>query len=205
MFRGLRKRVDDKGDSLVSLLLIIPLIFTMMLSALDVYFHQGNMATVQTLARDGARTISILGGDDNGNKNSSKLAKIHGVSKATACGALASMKNTTAASSNAYSSTECELATRVAMIDGRGMTNLKVTDVTCGPSLTTAPAGQGMTYCSITWESKPLPFSVRSIAQATDPTHNYREATICGTAETEVEMEGTQSPNFQLPKECKAA
>lgn len=203
--KGLRKRVDDKGDSLVSLLLIIPLIFTMMLSALDTYFHQGNMATVQTLARDGARTISILGGDDNGSSNSSKLAKIHGVPQSTACSALASMKNTTAASSNAYSSTECELATRVAMIDGRGMTNLSVTDVTCGPSLTTASAGQGTTYCSITWESNPLPFSVRGIAQAADPTHNYTEATICGTAKTEVKMNGIQPPDFELPKGCEVA
>ena len=65
---------DDTGDSLVSFIIVIAILAVMVFTIPDFAILQKNQAAIQTIARDGATTVAVLGGNE-----SSKLSKTVGV------------------------------------------------------------------------------------------------------------------------------
>lgn len=67
MFDKLAKRVqNDSGDStLVSTVIVLPLLIVIFFTIIDVSIYFSNNSLLNGVARDGARTVAIMGGTDS--------------------------------------------------------------------------------------------------------------------------------------------
>lgn len=167
---------DDTGDSLVSFIIVIAILAVMVFTIPDFAIFQKNQAAIQTIARDGATTVAVLGGNE-----SSKLSKTVGVND-----------NCTELDTRLYkgstvgkSATECEIIHRISAVEGKGIGNIVIYNVHCAPRTTTEV--NETTFCEIEWESPALAGSLRAAYQAMAPKAKHSNLT-CGTAAAEVAM-----------------
>ena len=156
---------SDRGDSLISMILVLPLMLTLIVSMLDFGFFLNNSSKVVNAARDGARTVAILGGDQTtGNQLALKY------------GALDPYPDCTPG----YSQIQCSLQNR---LEVSRMVQSRIDSIQCGPGLT-ARVGE-KTECVIEWEYVGLPMSSLGFIPG------FGEVTTVGNASAETGNLGT--------------
>lgn len=129
-------RRSDKGDSeLLSFMIIFPLLMFMILFLVDFSMYSMNRSTIESNARDAARTVAIMGGNGTPG-NPTVLEATYGDS--TAC--------QDAGIGGGYTNTECTVWEN---LGDAGLVNTEITNVKCSPVMTKA-VGQPVS-CTVTW------------------------------------------------------
>lgn len=148
MFKNIQKRLrSDRGDStIVSLVFVIPLLLGLLFTIFDISCYFANRAYVQTVAHNGARTVSIMGGNGTASKSTPLEAK-YGMTKAETCGVVSSTGIASEAKKSTSTAIECNMM--IALQDASGLVNVTVQGVKCTPDSTTS-IGQ-RTSCEVTW------------------------------------------------------
>lgn len=166
---------SDRGDSLVSAVIVLPLIIFLIFTAIDFSLYMGNRGMIQGIARDGARTAAIMGGAGNANYVTT-IEKAYGTSRSQACSGLDA-----ASGYKDNSAIECDLLRNLK--DSKGLVNVQVNSVTCSPEYT-AYIGQRVS-CEVDWEYKGVGVSGLTFIDSTS------SVKTTGTSESEVAL--TQS------------
>lgn len=164
---------SDRGDSLVSAVIVLPLIIFLIFTAIDFSLYMGNRGMIQGIARDGARTVAIMGGDGTNNKGTT-IEKAYGASRASACNDL----DAASGYKSTNSAIECDLIKNLK--NSKGLVNIQVNSVTCSPQYTTY-IGQRVS-CEIDWEYKGIGVSGLTFIDSTD------SVKTTGTSESEVAL-----------------
>lgn len=131
LLKCIKKKNDESGSAeLIALLFSLILLISLCVVALDLSMFYQNRSTIQSVARDGARTVAILGGA--GDKyHMSKLEKAYGTSE--------------------------QLSTTIkkSLEENPALSNVIIKNVSCGPYRTDHVGDE--TYCSVTFQYYPLP------------------------------------------------
>lgn len=161
--RILKRMKSDRGaSSLISFMLVVPLLLGAVFMVIDFTFYNTNRDQVNAIARDAARTVAIYGGNGNATKATS-IEKSYGMSRTNACSAGRSDITTSPqkyifinADRSQMTGVECNIL--AAMANNTGLTSIssKVpVKVKCGPD--SAPNIGSRTYCTVeyTYDSMP--------------------------------------------------
>lgn len=176
---------SDKADSLVSSVIILPMLFFMLITTVDFGVYMSNRATIQAVARDGARTVAIMGGDGTAARGT-PLELAYGQSRSTACASAQEGIASSAYNSNS-SAIDCNVMT--AINQSSGFVNVEVSKVNCGPNESTF-IGQ-RTYCEIEWKYGGIPGSAMSFTKGRDGEQILGGKSVTtGSSETEVKFDG---------------
>jgi len=166
MFSKLRTKLrSDRGDStLVSTVLVIPLILGILITMIDVSVYFSNRGQMLNLVRDSSRQVAIFGGDGTATYVT-PLEYAYGVNRTTACSGL----DTRPMVANAYKSTtstaiECSLLKNIS--NSSGFVSVTVEDIQCGAAtsagnftLTKALLIGSQVGCELTWRYDSIPGS----------------------------------------------
>lgn len=192
MKKFFEKLKSDKADSLVSAVIILPMMFFMLITTVDFGIYMSNRASVQALARDGARTVAIMGGDGSSTKGT-PLEAAYGQSRANAC---AKAKDGIAKTAYKASSSAIECNVMTTFNDSTGFVNVEVSNVTCGPEQSSF-IGQ-RAYCEVEWSYGGIPGSAMSFTRGKDGEQILGgKNTTAGSSETEVKFNG---PGDMVPR-----
>jgi Flp pilus assembly protein TadG len=164
MIKNIRKKSqEDKGESVLTAIIVLPLMFFTIMTGVDMSIMMANKATIETMADNAARTIAIVGGNGNASQATpleKRYAFMHDCSSDYPAGV--------SATSTAI---ECQLGK--SLIDAN-LVALEVlpqapdnrNGIACTPEKTTF-IGQDVT-CTVAWEYKGLPGSGLSFMQFTN-------------------------------------
>lgn len=190
MFKNILKKLrSDRGDgSLVSLILVIPLLVGLLFTIVDLSAYFANRAYVQTVAHNGARTVAIMGGNGSA-AYSTQLEYKYGQTKETTCDKVSRDKRAAEAKTIASTAIECNMMADLQ--DATGLINVSVQSVKCTPSMTSS-IGQRVS-CEIKWSYGGTPGSGMSMFPADLKTgKHFGEANVtAGSSESEVDLTGT--------------
>lgn len=181
MFKNIQKRLrGDRGDStIVSLVFVIPLLLGLLFTIFDISCYFSNRAYIQTVAHNGARTISIMGGNGNATQSTPIEAK-YGMTKADTCGLVSTSGIASEAKTSTSTAIECNMM--VALQEATGLVNVGIQGVKCTPTSTTSIGER--TSCEIKWQFDGTPGSGMSFM-------NLGQNNItAGSAESEVNLGG---------------
>lgn len=124
-------KLNEKGAAeVVALLLSIVLLISICLISLDIGMFYNNRSTIQSVARDGARTVAILGGAGD-DKTMTVLEKAYGTTQPVSKTVEKSLKEHPA------------------------LANVEIKKVECGPKISAHVGDE--TYCKVTFKYHPLP------------------------------------------------
>lgn len=181
MFKNVLKRLrSDRGDSnVVSLVIVLPLLVGLLFTIFDISCYFANRAYVQTVAHNGARTISIMGGNGTATTQTA-IEKKYGLDRTTICNEVASGGISAAAKKSTSTAIECNMM--VALQEASGLINVSIQSVKCTPSVTNS-IGQ-RTSCEIQWQYGGTPGSGMSILQL------GKQNVTAGSSESEVNLGG---------------
>jgi len=190
MIKKLQDRIgSDRADSLVSAVFILPMLFFMLVTTIDFGIYMSNRGQIQAVARDGARTVAIMGGDGTSTR-STNLEFAYGQSKEEACSGI----NTEFYKGNisSLSTTECNVVS--ALTSQSGLVNVTIANVNCGPSV--AGSIGERTYCEVNWDNGGIPGSAMSFAKGSgDGKGLGGQHTTTGSAESEVQLTNSDTTN----------
>jgi Flp pilus assembly protein TadG len=181
MLKNVLKRLrNDRGDStIVSLVFVIPLLMGLLFTIFDISCYFSNRAYMQTVAHNGARTVSIMGGNGNATQSTPIEAK-YGMTKADTCGLVSSNGIASAAKKTTSTAIECNMM--VAIQEASGLVNVTVQGVTCTPSSTASVGAR--TACEVKWKFDGTPGSGMSFMNL------GHDNITAGSAESEVNLGG---------------
>jgi Flp pilus assembly protein TadG len=184
MFKNIQKRLrSDRGDSsIVSLIFVIPLLLGILFTIFDISCYFANRAYVQTVAHNGARTVSIMGGDGTATTGTT-IEKKYGLNRTETCALVTSDKRASEAVKSSSSAIECNMM--VALQEASGLVNVTIQSVVCTPSATES-IGQ-RTSCEIKWRYGGTPGSGMSILQL------GQNNITAGSSESEVNIGGNSA------------
>jgi len=157
---------SDKGDAnVITSMLIIPFVFFLIVSAIDIGMFFNNKMLIANAARDGARTTGIIGGTGD-KENMTALEKSYAGSmtkdEVTNCRTLKESSEEDPDENSfiftASNSMECLVAKE---IGASNSFRLDINNVTCGPK-TTSHIGE-RAYCEVDYTYNGLPASFFSI------------------------------------------
>lgn len=196
----------DKGDStLVSTIIVIPLVIAILITIIDTSIFFSNRAFLVNATRDAARTVSIFGGDGNATVET-PLERAYGSTIDPCAGNLRNLQviDTAYDPYVASSDIECQLMTNLA--SSAGLVNVKVKDVQCGPGISTFIGQQA--FCEIAWTYDGVPGSGLTLLRSAGNNMQASEGNGLGTDKgldgvqrtrvtttTEVNMSGIQCRN----------
>jgi Flp pilus assembly protein TadG len=188
MFKNVLKRLrSDRGDSnVVSLVIVLPLLVGLLFTIFDISCYFANRAYIQTVAHNGARTISIMGGNGTATTGT-PIEKKYGLDRTATCAEVSSAGIAAAAKKTTSTAIECNMM--VALQGAAGLVNVSVQSVKCNPSATSS-IGQ-RTSCEIQWKYDGTPGSGMSLLQL------GQQNTTAGSSESEVNMGG---PTALVPR-----
>lgn len=178
---------SDSGDSLVSAVFVIPVILLMIVTGLDFSLYMANRAQIQGIARDGARTVAIMGGDGTATTGT-PLEKKYGKTREEACGAIKAGSPAAAALNAKSTPIECNVMD--ALNNANGMVNVQINSVTCSPEKANA-IGTRVT-CEVKWKYGGIPGSgltmIRNGAIMNSNPSLAGQSVTAGSAESEVNL-----------------
>lgn len=196
MFKNILKKLrSDRGDgSLVAMIIVLPLLLGVLFTIVDLSAYFANRAYVQTVAHNGARTVSIMGGDGTESKGT-PIEKKYGLSRAATCGEVDGTGIAAKALKSTSSAIECNMM--ISLQEASGLINVTIQNVVCTPNSTTS-IGQ-RTSCAITWGYGGTPGSWMAFVPAHDgldgsSKHFAEENTTAGSSESEVNLNGNLVP-----------
>lgn len=177
---------SDKADSLVSAVIILPMMFFMLITTVDFGVYMSNRATIQAIARDGARTVAIMGGDGTATSGT-PLEAAYGQSRSSVCTSAQNGIASSAYKSSESSAIDCSVMS--AINQSTGLVNVEVSAVNCGPNASTF-IGQ-RAYCEVKWSYGGIPGSAMSFTRGDNGEQILGgKNTTTGSAETEVKFDG---------------
>lgn len=184
MLKQIQKRLRrDRGDSsLVSLIIVLPLLLGLLFTIFDISAYFSNRAYIQTVSNNGARTVAIMGGNGNGTQSTTIEAK-YGMTRADTCDKVDKTLRVAEAAANLSTSTAVECNMMVSLQEANGLVNVTVQSVKCTPSITTSIGGR--TSCEIKWTYGGTPGSGMSLLQL------GKLNTTAGSSESEVNLTGS--------------
>lgn len=161
LFKRLRR---DKGDStLVSTVIVIPLIVAILITIIDTSMFFSNRSFLINATRDAVRTVAIFGG--NGTPTAeTPLESAYGSNTNPCAGDLRSnpMIDTTYDPATSSTAVECQLMSNLA--SSAGLVNVKIKDVKCGPSKSSFIGQQA--FCTVAWTYDGVPGSGLTLLRA---------------------------------------
>lgn len=185
MLKKLIKRVkSEKGEALVSTIIIFPLMVIMLVTAIDFSIYMANRGQIQGVARDGARTVAIMGGNGTATQGTPIESK-YGNSKTNSCAGIESkaLKSSTTA-------IECNIIK--GLESHNGLVNVEFQNVKCSPQKANF-IGQRVT-CEISWKYGGIPGSsltlMRNAASFNEEPALRGVNTTAGSSESEVNLNG---------------
>lgn len=181
----LKSKKLDRGDSVVTAILVFPLLISMFLTIVDSSVYMGNRSQLNGIARDAARTAAIFGGDGNASKMTT-LEAAYGQSRTAACSGLTGDLVKGAYNSGSTSAIECNVLKNIQ--SNPGLVNVEVKAIACDPQTTTS-IGQSVT-CDITWRHNGIPGSILSFMKSGEKDQKAR-----GSSEAEVVMNASNLVN----------
>ena len=161
---------SDRGESLVSVLIVMPLLIVMLVTMVDFSVYILNQGQVRAAARDAARTVAIYGGNGTSSGQITPIAKAYGT--------IESCPN--------HTSAECSLIRK--LDKDSALVHSQVKDVQCTPSIATK-IGQNV-HCDVTWEYKGIAGSALPLMRTIGGLSG--EVSTRGTSESEVRYDGAQ-------------
>jgi hypothetical protein len=187
-----RRKSDAADSSIVSALFIIPLFLTVLFTMIDVSVYFSNRSTVQQVARDGARTVAIFGGNGTIGPCPNTIAKTAGSAcespledaygSSTACATLGTLSTKAVNRTNV----ECQVISRLDA--GAGLTNVEIVSVACGPGRATA-VGE-TTWCNVNWNYGGIPASTMGFIKSKSGNSPFDVNETRVTGQSEVNMSG---------------
>lgn len=188
------KHWKDRGDStLISTLIVLPIILAVLWSSVDAFMYFTNRSMMISAARDGARTVAIMGGNGTATR-STPIEREYGQTKSAACGGLTS-EVVAAAVKPDTTPIECNVLQTVS--EG-GFAAIKVTSVKCTPPQTTSISQR--TQCKIQYDYNSVPGSPLGFIkkprddgktpEAHDQSGFSGAQLVVGTSESEVDLTG---------------
>lgn len=167
---------NDKADSIVSLIFVIPIIVALLITIIDVSTFYNNKAQIDAIARDGARTVAIVGGTGT-TIQGTPLENRYGLGTDTCSDASKAGAKGISADSTPV---ECNIA--LALHNNTRLTSVEINEVKCTPIKTESVGAN--TTCTILWGWNSIPGSALSIIQL------GKDRKSIGTAEAEVNLTG---------------
>jgi len=190
MLKKLTKKLNsDKGDSLVSTIIIFPLMIIMLVTAIDFSIYMANRGQIQGIARDGARTVAIMGGNGT-NKQGTAIEAKYGNARSESCAGLESEAFTSKSTS-----IECNIIRNLE--NYKGLVNVEIKAVKCTPQKANF-IGQRVS-CEISWKYGGIPGSTMTLMRNaasfnSDPALQGLNTTA-GSSESEVNLNGVSLVN----------
>lgn len=200
MFKAIRKKMtSDRGDStLVSTILVIPLILGILITMIDVSIYFADRSQLMNMSRDAVRTIAIYGGNGTSDM-ATPLEVAYGISRATACSGAPQNSDMVKAAYNHADTTlttdrvdstavECSLMNNIAT--SSSLISVTVGNVTCGPQKSSQIGSQ--VYCVVKWTYHSIPGSGLGFLQKAKNMYGgeglYGEQTIRVNSTSEVNL-----------------
>lgn len=186
---------DNGGSELVSMLLISVLMISMLTTLIDVGVYMNNRALINSAARDGARTIAIMGGAGS-RDSATPIENAYGLTLAETCGKVQKKGLAEDVNVSDFTPVECNILN--SLNNSTGLVNVSVKDVNCTPKTTTA-IGQ-RTSCEVKWRYNSLPGAPMGFIhlKSNDPAFKDQKAGMLsnnvttGSSESEVDLTGVQ-------------
>lgn len=197
MNEKLRRFWRDRGDStLISTLFVLPLVLGILWSTIDAGIYFSNRSMMVSSARDGARTVAIMGGDGTAT-TATPLEKKYGQNRSSLCDSLnASQVVATAYNPSTTSNIECAILKDIS--ENSSFVNTSVTAVACDPQQANSISQR--TSCVIDWYYGSIPGSVLGVIKKPtedgttpgqyDQTGFGGNQRVVGTSESEVALAG---------------
>ena len=163
MLKKIKKNIksDTGASATVELMFIILFLFVILVTVIDFGLYFSNRNVITNSAQNGARLAAVYGGSGD-----TPVARQYGSTKVSP----------TCSQSGASDNVSCAVLTE--LLDTKGLTNVDVYDVNCGPSATQKIGER--TYCEITWSYRGVPGSSMALVGF------YDKQTTKMTAESEV-------------------
>lgn len=127
---GFRQRKEKGDSSVVSFLILIPIVLVLLMNSLDATIFFLNKTSINSVARDGARTVAIFGGAGD-EHTQTQLEKAYGGSESVAT------------------------VTKNSLQNNGSLLSVTINDVSCGPAYTAHVGDE--TFCAVQWQYSPLP------------------------------------------------
>lgn len=198
VFKTLKdKNRRERGDSLVSAVIVLPLIIAILFTIVDFSVFSVNRSIVQQASRDAARTVAIYGGAGT-RGTATTIENAYGNNRACATTeANASRAGSGFAFAKAYSSssTPIECALMNTLEENVSLVNVEFEKVKCTPAFTTS-VGQEVS-CTVDWSYNGIPASgltLLGMVKNSDGSQGRRlglHSRSIGTARSEVKFEGS--------------
>lgn len=154
------KYPGDKGDSLVTAVIVFPMVFSIIVTGVDFGLFLNNKAIIMNAARDGARTVAIQGGASTSNN---KIAQKYGQTKNC-------KPSEKVGVAGVDTPLECTLLKRLST---SSLVQTDITSVNCTPNFTTR-VGE-TTSCDIKWKYVGLPWSTLGFTGYNGRAYGYGE------------------------------
>lgn len=195
---------SNRADSsLVSTIILIPLLLIVLVSIVDMGFYFSARAQYQNLARDAARTVAIYGGNGTATQMTPIEAK-YGLTKASACaGVKDGLPADTPFDAADYTAVECNLMK--AALNTRGVVMIELAVIkdnksgkmaNCSP-VQTSSIGQSVS-CELGWNYTPLPLSGMNFLMDNDVwTKNHKSAPLSNNVSHGESAAETDTFNYQ--------
>lgn len=209
MLKNLRRKLNsDKGDStLVSTILVIPLILGILITMIDVAVYFADRGQILNITRDGARQVAIFGGDGTATA-ATPLEVAYGQSRSSVCAGVESMPMVSEAfNSGTTTAIECSVLRNIA--NTAGLISVRVTSVQCGAATSAGDFTVNKTNnigqqvgCEVHWAYDSIPGSglsflqrARSLGYAQDGLKDMDHVTKVNTT-SEVNLNGIPLQNW---------
>ena len=122
MKRFFKSFKSDRGDSLVSFIIVVPVLLMILITSVD--YGMLNRGQIQAVARDAARTVAIYGGNGDASK-ATPIENAYGVPRGLVCSSVSGW------GVDASTSSAVECNTAKALQQQRGLVNVKVKKIEC--------------------------------------------------------------------------
>jgi hypothetical protein len=192
MFRKIAKKLKgDKADSsLISLVIMIPLLVGLMITMIDTAIYFADRAQIQSIAKSGSHTVAIMGGNGNESLSTAIEAK-YGLTKAETCSKVKTGGIASAAKTAKSTAIECNMI--LGVNDTVGLVNVNVNSVKCNPPKTGAVGAR--TTCEIKWIYGGIPGSALSFLRSSPIAGTgsvlAKEQITAASSESEVDLTNT--------------
>lgn len=185
---------DDGASSIITFLIVVMLMLGFMITIIDVSVYFSNRSQITAAARDGARTIAIMGGNGTHDK-ATIIEKSYGISRAQACRGSDFKPGFAPAVKSTSTPVECNVLRNIQNNTGLISVSFDSSDtgVKCGPSIATAIGSR--TYCEVTYKYNGLPGSPIGWLKTSDGYSLLGKSVVIASGESEVNLSNSPLQN----------
>lgn len=177
------KKNSERGDTLVTSLILMPVLIALLLTFIDMSIFMANRSQVQGIARDGARTVAIFGGNGTPFMQTS-LEAAYGSTNSIIGGS--ATESCSKGVLSGHTGIECNI---LDSLKSSSLTSVDYNslDVKCSPEKSNR-IGEPV-ECTIEWKYNGIPGSALSFIQNSDESKKmFYDVTTKAVSESEVNL-----------------